>query len=246
MFATYDPTEITLLVFAAFLAAAVRGFSGFGSGLVYLPIAAQVLGPFEALTTIVIFDLVGPLPILRRAVRDCEVTDLIRLIAGLIVALPIGLLVLTRAPVEAFQYAVSFVALFMLFCLAAGIRYRGPLTPTLIYGTGAMSGLLQGVAGLPGPPVILLYMASTRPVRVIRANTLLYLFTTDIVLLPMLAIFGRLDGSAIMLGALLIVPNLIGGLIGAWLFRPNLERVYRLIAYAIIAASAISGLPFWD
>ena len=246
MFGGYDPTQLTLLVGAAFLAALVRGFSGFGSALVYLPLAAQVLTPFEALTTIVIFDLIGPLPIVRRAGRECEKTDLLRLMSGLVVALPIGLFILTLVPPEAFRFAVSFVAIFLLVCLVSGFRYRGTLTPPLIYGTGAMSGFLQGVAGLPGPPVILLYMASTRPVQVIRANTFIFLFATDVILLPALALFDKLNASAIALGILLIVPNLLGGLIGARLFRPDYERVYRSIAYTIIAASAISGLPILE
>ncbi len=246
MFGGYDTTQLTLLVGAAFLAGLVRGFSGFGSALVYLPLAAQVLTPFEALTTIVIFDLIGPLPIVRRASRQCEKTDLLRLFAGLVVALPIGLFILTLASPEAFRFAVSLVAIFLLVCLVSGFRYRGTLTPPMIYGTGAMSGFLQGVAGLPGPPVILLYMASTRPVQVIRANTFIFLFATDVVLLPALAIFDKLNASAIALGVLLIAPNLLGGLVGARLFRPDYERVYRSIAYTIIAASAISGLPIWD
>ena len=246
MFGGYDTTHLTFLVGAAFLAALVRGFSGFGSGLVYLPLAAQVLTPFEALTTIVIFDLIGPLPIVRRAGRECEKTDLFRLMSGLVVALPIGLFILTLVPPEAFRFAISFVAIFLLVSLVSGFRYRGTLTPQLIYGTGAMSGFLQGVAGLPGPPVILLYMASTRPVQVIRANTFIFLFATDVILLPALAIFDKLNTSAIALGVLLIVPNLLGGLVGARLFRPDYERVYRSIAYTIIAASAISGLPIWE
>lgn len=212
----------------------------------YLPLAAQVLSPFQALTTIVIFDLIGPLPIVRRASRECETSDLFRLISGLVVALPLGLLTLTFVEPEMFRYTVSFVALCLLGCLISGLRYHGRLNPPMIYGTGAMSGFLQGVAGLPGPPVILLYMASARPVQVIRANTFLFLFTTDVVLLPMLAIFGRLDSSAVALGIFLIIPNLFGGLLGAKLFRPEYERTYRTIAYAIIAASAVSSLPLWE
>lgn len=242
----FDDLDVAFLSGAAFLAALVRGFSGFGSGLVYLPLAAQVLSPFQALTTIVIFDLIGPLPIVWRASRECETADLFRLISGLVVALPLGLLTLTLVEPGVFRYTVSFVALFLLGCLISGLRYHGQLNPPMIYGTGAMSGFLQGVAGLPGPPVILLYMASTRPIKVIRANTFLFLFTTDVVLLPMLAIFGRLDFSAIALGLFLIIPNLIGGLVGARLFRPKYERIYRTIAYTVIAASAVLSLPLWD
>jgi len=241
----YNPSQLALLGGAAFLAALVRGFSGFGSALVYLPIAAQVLSPFQALTTIVIFDLLGPLPLVRQASRNCDAADIARLVAGLILALPLGLFTLTLIAPEVFRYTVSFVALFMLGSLISGFRYSGQLSRPLVYATGGMSGFLQGVAGLPGPPVILLYMASTRSAQVIRANTFLFLLITDVVLLPALALFGRLDPSAVVLGILLIVPTLAGSVMGARLFRPEYERTYRSVAYAIIAASALSGLPIW-
>lgn len=246
MFDIFDPAQTGFLAAAAFLAGLVRGFSGFGSALVYMPLAAQVLTPFQALTTLVIFDLIGPLPLVRRAMRQCEPSDLARLIAGLAVALPVGLFVLTLLSPDVFRYTISGLALVLLACLMSGFRYRGRLTPPLVYVTGGMSGFFLGVAGLPGPPVVLFYMASTRAVEVVRANTFLFLLMTDIILLPMLAIFGRLDPSAIALGLVLILPCLLGGLIGARLFRPELERIYRTIAYVIIAASAISGLPVWS
>jgi uncharacterized membrane protein YfcA len=242
---TYGILQLALLGSAAFLAALVRGFSGFGSALVYLPIAAQVLTPFQAITTIVIFDLIGPLPLVRQASRDCDVGDLVRLLAGLILALPLGLLTLTLVAPEVFRFTVSFVALFMLASLISGFRYRGQLSAPLIFATGGMSGFLQGVAGLPGPPVILLYMASALSAQAIRANTFLFLLMTDVVLLPALALFGKLDPSAIILGLALIIPTLAGSVLGARIFRPGYERMYRGVAYAIIAASALSGLPLW-
>jgi len=241
----FETTQVVYLASAAFVAAMVRGFSGFGSALIYLPFAAQVLSPFQALTTLVIFDLLGPLPILRQAWRDCDPRDLRRLLAGLILGLPIGLWVLTLVAPEVFRYAVSCVALFMVACLVLGLRYRGTLSPPLVFGTGGLSGFLQGVAGIPGPPVILLYMASTRPAAAIRANMLLFLVATDLILLPMLALFGRFDPSAVLLGVVLILPTMAGSLAGAKLFQPRLEPVYRAVAYAIITAAAVSALPLW-
>jgi uncharacterized membrane protein YfcA len=47
-----------LLVITALVAGLVRGFSGFGTAMVYLPIAGQILSPFEALTTLMIMDLI--------------------------------------------------------------------------------------------------------------------------------------------------------------------------------------------
>jgi len=88
-------------------------------------------------------------------------------------------------------------------------------------------------------------MASTRPAAVIRANTFLFLLVTDVVLLPMLWLYGELQLTAVLWGVMLIIPTFAGSMIGNWLFRPRFERVYRTAAYLIIAATALSGLPLW-
>ncbi|QMU57429.1 MAG: hypothetical protein GKR98_03955 [Boseongicola sp.] len=130
--------------------------------------------------------------------------------------------------------------------LILGVRYRGELTRAMIFGTGALGGLFAGAVGLPGPPVIMLYMASTLPAKVVRANLTLYLIVADIILVCVLWLGGLLVLAAVATGILMIVPYLFGNWIGAVMFRPEVEKYYRTTAYVIIAASAIMGIPFWD
>ncbi|MEO1790172.1 MAG: TSUP family transporter, partial [Pseudomonadota bacterium] len=181
-----------------------------------------------------------------RALRDGHPADVLRLGAGLAVAMPLGVWVLTEVEPEVFRYAVSLSTLGLLVVLVAGLRYQGALTPPMVMGTGALGGLLGGSVGLPGPPVIMLYMASPLPASAIRANITLYLILADIALLTLLWLFGQLVWQALALGAALIVPYLIGILAGTWVFVPGRDALYRAVAYAIIAASALSGLPVWD
>lgn len=242
---TATPGLMWLLI-AALVAGIVRGFSGFGTAMIYLPVAGQFLSPFEALTTMVVMDMIGPLPNVPRSIRDGHPRDVMRMAAGMMVALPLGVFALTQVAPEVFRYGVSLVTLILLALLVSGLRYHGTLTRPMIYGSGALSGLLAGSVGLAGPPVIMLYMASARAAHVVRANLMLYLILADIMMLLVMAAFGQLIGSAIGLGLMVAVPYLIGNMTGAWMFRPGAERVYRSVAYLIIAVSALSGLPFFD
>lgn len=88
-------------------------------------------------------------------------------------------------------------------------------------------------------------MASALPAQVIRANTLLFLLLCDVAMFPALAALGCLDATAVLLGISLIIPNLLGNVIGARIFQPGYEQAYRGVAYVIIAASAVAGLPIW-
>ena len=81
---------LALLVLAAFLAGSVRGFSGFGTALVFVPLAAQVLPPLWTVIVVIVMDLFGPLPNIPRAYRDRHPGDIGRLVAGLVLALPLA------------------------------------------------------------------------------------------------------------------------------------------------------------
>jgi uncharacterized membrane protein YfcA len=234
------------LIAAALVAGMVRGFSGFGTAMIYLPVAAQVLPPLWAIVTLVVMDIFGPIPNLPRAFKDVHRRDLALLIGGTLCLLPVGLSVLSLVAPEIYRYGLSTVSLVLVACLALGFRYRGVIYPPLVAGIGAFAGFLGGVIGVPGPPVILFYMASTLPVQVVRANVLLYLFLFDFLLLGLVALRGDLDGVPLVLGLVLALPNIAGNVIGAMVFNPARAGVYRAVAYAIVAVSAVAGLPVWD
>ena len=231
------------LAAAVFVAGMVRGFAGFGTAMVYLPVAGKFLDPFEALTTLIAMDMIGPLVNMPRALRDGHRRDLLRLAAGLVIGLPVGLWALTRVAPEVFRYAVSIAALVLLALLIGGVRIRGELRGGLVTLAGWLGGLLGGATGLVGPPVIMLYMAAPHPASVVRANITVYLYIADVLMLGVMAGFGRVVPSALVLGVALAVPYLAGNAVGGRLFRPDAEQVYRMAAWAIIAISAISGLP---
>lgn len=229
-----------------FLAGAVRGFSGFGAALVYMPIAGQFMPPVWALITLVVMEVFGPIPNLPSAWRVADLGQVSRIALGGAVALPIGLAVLLAVEPEVFRYAVSAIALAVPFLLVSGLRLSGPITRPLQYGTGVMSGFIGGVAGLPGPPVILLYMASTTPAAVIRANIMLYLVAVDLALIAILTLQSEMVLTAVWLGLFLAIPNLLGNLAGAAMFRPERQRLYRIFGYGVMIAVGLSGLPIWD
>ena len=229
---------------AAFVAGIVRGFAGFGTAMIYLPIAAQVMPPLWAIVTLAGMDIIAPSVHIPAALRNGHKRDLARLMIGVVLMMPVGLFVLTRTDPSVFRYLVSILSIAMLAVLLSGFRYRGAVTKPMVYGIGGAGGFLGGAAGLPGPPVILFYMASPHGPSVIRANTSAYLFFYDILLVLVLLILGRFDPAPFVLGLLLSIPAMAGNLLGGWLFHPRYERLYRGVAYLIIASAAVSGLPF--
>ncbi|EDQ04387.1 hypothetical protein DSM14862_02024 [Sulfitobacter indolifex] len=237
---------VVWLALAVIVAGLVRGFAGFGSAMIIMPVAAFVLSPVEAILFMTAAELIGPLPNLPDALRQGATREVGRLLLGVLIGMPLGLWGLSMMSPEGFGWIVSGVVLALLVLLLAGWRYHGPLGARLVVGTGALGGFMTGFAGIAGPPVILLYMASQRPAAVIRANFLLYLLGIDLLLFVMLAATGQVVWSVLVLGLLAGVPNIIANIIGARLFDPGRERLFRAVAYIVIAASAILGLPLWN
>ncbi|WP_424939389.1 sulfite exporter TauE/SafE family protein [Aliiroseovarius sp. S253] len=230
------------LLATAFTAGLVRGFAGFGTALIFLPVTAQIVDPVWAIAILIVMDLAGPAPAIPRALKDGHPRDLVRLTISMALTLPLGLFALFVVDPIVFKLAVSMVSLAMLAALVSGWRYQGQVTPKTVWATGGASGLLGGAAGIPGPPVILLYMASPHNPRVIRANITAFLFFYDVLMLGVFLALGKLLGMPLVLGLIAMLPNLAGNLLGGWIFNPAHEKLYRRVAYAIIAGSALSGL----
>ncbi|GGE40182.1 sulfite exporter TauE/SafE family protein [Actibacterium pelagium] len=233
------------IALAAFVAGTVRGFSGFGTALIFLPIAALFVSPVWALILLIGMDLLGPIPLLQQTMRQAHKRDLVRLMVGVWVVLPFSLLLLYSLDPKIFRYGVSVIALLVVAALVLGYQYRGDIRRHHVVATGAAGGFLGGVAALPGPPVILFYMARDLPASVIRANIFLYLYLFDLTAFVVIGLQGRLEAVPLVMGVLLAIPTMAGNFLGTQLFRLGTERMYRIIAYLIVAASAIAGLPVW-
>ncbi len=237
---------LPLLVAATFIAGIVRGFAGFGTAMVFIPIAALAVEPINAILIMMTFDLFGPLLLLPRAWRDGEPKDVGLLGIGAIIGLPFGVYLLTQLDPVVFRWMVSILALILLVLLMSGWRYRNPLGALMTSFVGVISGFMCGVAALPGPAVIMSYMSSPRPPQVIRGNMMMYLLLVDAMTFIVFAIKGLLVIFPLIIGVVLTVPYAIAGVIGQWIFNPEKEYIYRRVAYAMIAFSALAGMPVWD
>lgn len=233
------------LVLAATLAGLVRGFSGFGSGLVYMPIAGSVLPPAQAVAVLVLMDLIGPLANIPGAWRTGSPREIGWLALGMLGGLPLGLAALLAVPPEAFRWTVSLMALATVAALVTGWRWRGARGWGTTAAAGFVSGIVGGATALPGPPVILYYMASPMPVAQVRANLTMFLVMVDLGLATLLGATGQLSLTFALVSALLLVPFSLANGLGSALFRPERAGIYKALSWSLIAGSALVGLPLW-
>lgn len=237
---------LPILLTAVTVAGLVRGFSGFGTALIYVPLASLAMPPVWVLTAMMIFDIFGVFPLVPRAVRDGRVREVFVLAAGALVGLPAGIFLLTRIGADEFRLLISVAALILVLLLASGWRVKKALSQRAKAGVGVIAGTFGGATGAPGPPIILLYLSGPDRPAIVRANNMLFLVLFDVAFLALLAAIGYLEPEPVMIGVILTLPYAFAGWLGQMIFDPQRERIYRNIAYAIIALSALIGLPVYN
>lgn len=234
------------MCFAIGVAGLVRGFTGFGTALIVVPVANIFLSPKEVIVVIMLTGIASNAVVLPRAWKQGEPREVAVLVLAALLTVPMGLALLDLLDKETVRWIITAVAAGMLAALIAGWRYARVITRAGLLAIGAAAGIVGGLTGLTGPVVILFYLSGQAAVQSVRGNTILFLAALDVVLIVNLLWQGAVTVELALLALVMSVPYFFTTMIGQALFDPTLERLYRWAAYGVIALAVVSGLPLWD
>lgn len=241
-----DVPGLGWMVFTIAAAGIVRGFTGFGTALIFVPVAGQFLPAADVILIITLTGVASTAALLPRALRDADKAEVGLMALCAMLTVPLGIHLLRTLPEETIRWSVTVIAGGTLLALVTGWRYRGTVGKPGLAAIGLAAGVLGGLTGLTGPVVILFYLAGLKAARVVRANAILYLALLDAAIVVNLVLAGLSDSRMIGVAVVLGVPYFITTLIGQRLFDPTHDRAYRRMAYAVIALAVLSGAPVFD
>lgn len=227
---------------ATLAASIVRGFTGFGFALIMLGAMLQIADPQTVVPLTILLDLLAGFGLMRRALPEAHWSGIWRLLVGAMVGLPLGFACLKLLPADTMKLAIYCAILGFVLLLARGFRLSAEPGPRMLLGTGAIAGAMSGAAGIPGPPVVLLYLSSPLPVATARATAISFFLFVDTTTLAFSAGGGLLDLA--MLGrAAVLAPVMIGGiLVGQRLYLVAKPETVRRAAIGLLALLAIVGI----
>lgn len=244
--AQHQTPETLWLILTILIAGLVRGFSGFGTALIYVPVASMFMPPAQVIFALMIFDFPGQLPLVRDAYKNAHMPEVLRLTLGAAIGVPLGVWLLTQIDPYIFRWLVSGMVVFMVIAIATGWRYKGEVGKFLPVGIGASSGFLGGFLGIGGPPIILFYLGGqNNPVR-IRANIILFFLFGGVFSAINFAYQGLMTWQGFVTGIVLIIPYFIAVMAGSRLFKTFGDAHFRLVAIIVISLAALIGLPIFD
>jgi len=238
--------ETALIAAVLVFSAALQTSTGFGFALLSAPVLAVLVGPVEAVSTIVATGVVVDVLVLAADGRRPQPRgrDVLSLGLWSVPGLVAGALLLRVLPNTVLQLVVAAAVLF-----AIGHRLRprrarsaAALLPERWWSAapaGLASGVLSTATTLGGPPVVLYLTRRPRPPRETR-DTLVAL---SLVRLPLSVAALVLAGTWVRPPGLLVlwIAVVLGYVIGRWVFaRMDLARYEQAVLGALAVAALVA------
>src|SRR3546814_226327 len=151
------PTWQVFLVLAAavFTGCILRGFTGFGAGLLMAPIFSLLMPPANVLVLVLALSLLTSFQMLPDALQRVNWRLVLRLLIPSLFGLPIGLAMVQHVDPGIMRKTVSLMVVILALLMLAGWHYRGHRGLAQDALAGGLSGLMTAIAGIGGPPVVL-------------------------------------------------------------------------------------------
>lgn len=228
---------------AAVAASLVRGFSGFGAGLIFMPVGAACLGPKTAAGVLYVVDTILVLPFVFRAVRLVDWREILPLGIGAVLTIPVGVAVLVRVDPVLLRWGLSLAILASVGALAAGWRYHGPTRVWLSLLVGGIAGFMSGSAQIPGPPVLIYWLGRRVVSATMRANSFAFFMFATIFSGIAMAVGGIFTADVAARSAAMFPIYGVGLFVGGRMFGLASDATYRRIAYGTILFVAVVSMP---
>lgn len=234
--------ELALAAACALAAGLMRGFTGFGSAMVMMPVYSLLFGPLQAVATVMLMETVVTLHLLPGALPRTRWREIGPMGLAALVGAPLGGTLILHLDAEIMRRAIAGVVLVFTLVMLRGWRYRGPRGRTATLGAGLVSGLMTTSVGMGGPPVLLYLLSGDDGAAQNRANLITYLAIVGTAALVVYLVAGVIGGDTVWRAALLALPFLAGAFAGGRLFRLSSETLYRRVALYFLLAVALGSL----
>lgn len=225
---------------AIFVAAVIRGFTGFGSSLMWVPSLSLVLPPVAVVPITFLLEFAASLHLLPSVRKQSDWPSLWRIWLGAAVGVPAGLYIISVVPADVTRAAVALTVIVAAALLWQGVRLKAAFNGAQVTLVGGAAGLLTGSVGIPGPPVFLYFLSAPLEIAVSRASIITFLLGAGALGSIFAAVQGLLGVDSLVRAALLLPLVLGGNYLGAHAFgRADPERARRGALVMLMAVGVV-------
>lgn len=237
----WDATFAAVAV-SVFVGGFMRGFVGFGGALVSMPVLSMAFGPKLAVAVATVISVPATLQLLPQAIRDSERHVVLPVAVAIFLAAPLGCAILVAADPAIMKIAISALVVAMVAMLSSGWTFKAEATLGSLLAAGVAGGLIQGSAGIGGPPVVAVALARPGAPKLQRANVLGLMTAMALSSVPPLLAYGLITQRALVTGLVLLPIYSTATALGSRYFSTGGARHFRTAAFTTLGAIGVAKL----
>ena len=233
-------TDLIWAMVITFAGGLMLGYTGWGGAMVSMPFLTILYGPVEALVIMIIGALLVTAYLFPTAARIADWRRMTPILIAMAVCVPIGNLLLFALEPNLIRRIIGSLIVGASILILSGWRYSGPQGAGASATTGAISGLINGFVGLGGPPLVIYMLALKQSAAVQRANTLVFMAITSVLVLGSTFVGGGVTLENSFLGVLTAPFQIAGGWLGARLFLKLPVELFK--KFSLVALIVLGGI----
>ena len=229
-----------VVVFSGFL----RGFIGFGSGLLMIPILSYFYSPVFAMVFNIIIEIPATIYLTFVGIKKSNLREITPMMFTMMLTIPFGTIFLVSVDEQIIKTLMSLLLIFFVILIATGWRIKSTITKYVLVLGGAISGLMQGATGMGGPPYVTVLLSKNDSDDVARANILV--ITSGLVISAIISLyyFGLFTKDILLTGAISAPIYVFATYIGTKFFNYSGNKYFRnssLIALGVVGLATLIG-----
>ena len=229
---------ILVILFSGF----IRGFLGFASGLITIPILSFLYSPIFAIVFNIVIEIPTSIYLTYVGAKTCKFKEISPMFYSTIITIPLGMIFLISINEQAIRIIMSVLVIFFVILIASGWRLKSTITKYVLIITGTISGLMQGITGMGGPPIVTVLLSKGDNNDVTRGNTLI--MAAAIVISAVLSMYYfNLFSKVILLTGIISSPfYLLASFIGSKFYNFSGNKYYRNMSLLLLGLIGFATL----
>ena len=226
----FIPENYLLIVLVILFSGFIRGFLGFGSGLITIPILSYLYSPIFAMVFNIAIEIPATIYLTYVGAKSCKFKEISPMFFAMMLTIPIGTIFLVSVNEQLIKIIMSILVIFFVLLIASGWKLKATVTKYVLTISGVISGLMQGATGMGGPPYATVLLSKGDSDNVTRGNILI--MSTGIVISAIISFYMfNLFTKELLLTGLITSPiYILATYTGTKFFDLSGNRYYRNIS----------------
>ena len=241
---SFIPDNYFLIALVVIFSGFLRGFIGFGSGLLMIPILSYFYSPVFAMVFNIVIEIPATIYLTFVGIKKSNLREITPMMFTMMLTIPFGTIFLVSVDEQIIRTLMSLLLIFFVILIATGWRIKSTITKYVLVLGGAISGLMQGATGMGGPPYVTVLLSKNDSDDVARANILV--ITSGLVISAIISLyyFGLFTKDILLTGTVSAPIYVFATYIGTKFFNYSGIKYFRnssLIALGVVGLATLIG-----